>query len=84
MKKRDPAGDTAAWEREIDRLIYELYGLTEGEIAIEGENRDSTYFFIDKPDLTGVELHHKARENRRCPYYCTIIVLLSFVEIVGK
>jgi adenine-specific DNA-methyltransferase len=33
-KKRDPAADTTAWEREIDRLVYGLYGLTEGEIAI--------------------------------------------------
>ena len=33
-KKRDPKVDTTAWEREIDRLVYELYGLTEEEIAI--------------------------------------------------
>jgi type I restriction-modification system DNA methylase subunit len=33
-KKRDPKADTAALEREIDRLVYELYGLTEEEIAI--------------------------------------------------
>jgi hypothetical protein len=33
-KKRDPKADTTAWEREIDRLVYELYGLTEEEIAI--------------------------------------------------
>ena len=27
------------WERELDALVYELYGLTEGEIAIaEGRN----------------------------------------------
>jgi hypothetical protein len=26
--------DTTALEREIDRLVYELYGLTEEEIAI--------------------------------------------------
>ena len=33
-KRADPAADTSAWEREIDRLVYELYGLTEEEIAI--------------------------------------------------
>ncbi|MFH1670076.1 MAG: Eco57I restriction-modification methylase domain-containing protein, partial [Patescibacteria group bacterium] len=33
-KKRDQGADTTAWEREIDRLVYELYGLTEDEIAI--------------------------------------------------
>jgi len=33
-KERDPEADTAALEREIDRLVYELYGLTEEEIAI--------------------------------------------------
>ena len=33
-KKDDPQMDTTALEREIDRLVYELYGLTEDEIAI--------------------------------------------------
>ncbi|MBI4640176.1 MAG: Eco57I restriction-modification methylase domain-containing protein, partial [Candidatus Tectomicrobia bacterium] len=33
-KKLDPAADTVAWEREIDRLVYELYSLTEDEISI--------------------------------------------------
>ena len=33
-KKRDPKVDTTAWEQEIDRLVYELYGLTKEEIAI--------------------------------------------------
>jgi len=33
-KKRDPKVDTTAWEQEIDRLVYDLYGLTEDEIAI--------------------------------------------------
>ena len=28
------AADTSALEREIDRIVYELYGLTENEIAI--------------------------------------------------
>ncbi len=33
-KKADPDADTSAWEAEIDRLVYALYGLTEEEIAI--------------------------------------------------
>jgi adenine-specific DNA-methyltransferase len=33
-KQADPDADTIALEEEIDRLVYELYGLTEAEIAI--------------------------------------------------
>ena len=33
-KAGDPAADTSALEREIDRRVYELYGLTEEEIAV--------------------------------------------------
>jgi hypothetical protein len=33
-KTADPAADTLALEGEIDRIVYELYGLTEEEIAI--------------------------------------------------
>jgi hypothetical protein len=37
-KKRDPEADTNELEREIDQMMYKLYGLTEGEIRIvEGE-----------------------------------------------
>jgi adenine-specific DNA-methyltransferase len=28
VKKADPSADTAALEREIDRIVYELYELT--------------------------------------------------------
>jgi adenine-specific DNA-methyltransferase len=34
LKKSDPAADTSSLEAEIDRLVYELYGLTEDEIRI--------------------------------------------------
>ncbi|MBQ0073750.1 MAG: N-6 DNA methylase [Prevotella sp.] len=38
-KKSNPLADTTVEEREIDRLVYDLYGLTEDEIAIvEGTN----------------------------------------------
>ena len=38
-KKANPLADTSALEAEIDRLVYDLYGLTENEIAIvEGTN----------------------------------------------
>jgi hypothetical protein len=33
-KKQDPAADTSALEKEIDQLVYQLYGLTEEEIRI--------------------------------------------------
>ena len=33
-KKSDPTTDTTALEKEIDQLVYELYGLTEEEIKI--------------------------------------------------
>ena len=33
-KVRDPKADTTAWEREIDQLVYQLYGLTPEEIAV--------------------------------------------------
>lgn len=34
LKRNDPTADTNALEQEIDRLVYDLYGLTEQEIAI--------------------------------------------------
>ena len=33
-KKVNPSTDTSALESEIDRLVYQLYGLTEEEIKI--------------------------------------------------
>ena len=33
-KEADPAADTSELEREIDRLVYDLYGLTDEEIAV--------------------------------------------------
>jgi hypothetical protein len=30
----DPEADTSEWEAEIDRLVFQLYGLTEEEIAV--------------------------------------------------
>jgi hypothetical protein len=35
-KSSNPQADTSALEAEIDRLVYELYGLTEEEIKIIG------------------------------------------------
>ncbi|MBN8704659.1 MAG: Eco57I restriction-modification methylase domain-containing protein, partial [Bacteroidetes bacterium] len=38
QKKENPQADTTELERQIDRLVYELYGLTEEEIrVVEGE-----------------------------------------------
>ena len=33
-KKKDPSADTSALERQIDEMVYALYGLTPEEIAI--------------------------------------------------
>ena len=33
-KKFDPNADTTALEKEIDKIVYELYGLSEEEIRI--------------------------------------------------
>ena len=41
-KKADPAADTTKLEAEIDALVYELYGLTDEEIAVvEGKDKAS-------------------------------------------
>jgi len=37
-KKVNPRADTSALEAEIDRLVYELYGLTDEEIRIVEES----------------------------------------------
>ena len=37
-KKANPQADTSEWEREIDGLVYELYGVTEDEVkVVEGK-----------------------------------------------
>lgn len=38
LKKENPAADTSALEREIDVMVYALYGLTEEEIEIVEKN----------------------------------------------
>ena len=36
-KKQNPKADTSGWEKEIDALVYQLYGLTEEEVRmVEG------------------------------------------------
>jgi hypothetical protein len=43
-KKTNHAADTTAWEKEIDQLVYQLYDLTDEEIAIvEGVNEVNIY-----------------------------------------
>ena len=34
FKSEDPTADTTSLEQKIDQMVYELYGLTEEEIAI--------------------------------------------------
>jgi hypothetical protein len=41
-RKRDAGADVSGLERDIDRLVYSLYGLTEAEVAIvEGSNLEN-------------------------------------------
>jgi adenine-specific DNA-methyltransferase len=37
-KKQDPNADTSALEKEIDQLVYQLYGLTDEEKIIVEQN----------------------------------------------
>ncbi|MFP4019803.1 MAG: hypothetical protein ACLFUH_11205 [Bacteroidales bacterium] len=37
QKQQDPSADTSALEAEIDRMVYDLYGLTEEEVRIVEE-----------------------------------------------
>lgn len=37
IKRTAPEADASAWEREIDRLVYALYGLSTSEIALVEE-----------------------------------------------
>lgn len=49
-KKKDPSADTSKQEAEIDKLVYELYGLTDEEIAIvEGTSATTS---AAKPEKT--------------------------------
>ena len=34
QKQQDPNADTSALEAEIDRMVYDLYGLTEEEVKV--------------------------------------------------
>jgi len=34
VKRQNKNADTSNWEREIDQVVYKLYGLTETEIII--------------------------------------------------
>jgi hypothetical protein len=38
LKQTNPNADTSALEKEIDQLVYQLYGLTEEEIRIVEQN----------------------------------------------
>lgn len=40
-KRGNADADTSAWEAEIDRLVYALYGLTAEEIALVENQRDA-------------------------------------------
>jgi hypothetical protein len=50
-KKSDPKSDTTALEKEIDQLVYQLYGLTEEEIktvSVQGVIKKMSYMKLDE------------------------------------
>ena len=50
-KKSDPKADTTALEKEIDQLVYQLYGLTEEEIktvSVQGVIKKMSYMKLDE------------------------------------
>ena len=61
-KKRDPGADTSAEERAIDRLVYDLYGLTDEERGIVNgsyEHGQSGNFGILSPNTHRRNLQHE-------------------------
>lgn len=51
-KQSDPKADTSSFEREIDQLVYILYGLTDDEIAVvEGRESNASVLATDDEDL---------------------------------
>ncbi len=47
-KTANPSADTSADEAEIDRLVYELYGLTDAEIAVVAGRREEVEQLADE------------------------------------
>jgi adenine-specific DNA-methyltransferase len=57
IKRSNPAADTSALEEEIDHLVYQVYGLTEDEIAIvEGQTGITSAPVLDIQDDMITEL----------------------------
>jgi len=46
--RRGSAAEVSAWEREIDRLVYALYGLTPAEIKLVEESASAGELRRDK------------------------------------
>ncbi len=65
-KKTDPAADTSALEAEIDQLVYQLYGLTEEEIAIvEGVKKGGAGIPACPESQTGMSASPSKKKPRR-------------------
>lgn len=64
-KQRDPEADTSALEREIDQLVYTLYGLTPEEIQIiEGAAKCARVLKTKRSSVSG----------KNCPAVAGVIV----------
>ena len=53
-KQRDTGADVSAWERELNELVYTLYGLTDEEIKlVEESGPDHAKRFVSQLSIAG-------------------------------
>ncbi len=56
LKRDDPTADTSSMETQIDRLVYQLYGLTEDEISIVESSTEKPSVLIDEEVRTDEQI----------------------------
>jgi len=67
-KKRNPAADTSALEREIDEKVYRLYGLTDDEIrVIESKDKEGEGGSVNERDACCPSGGGVNGRDARCP-----------------
>ena len=72
-KKENPQADTSALEAEIDKLVYQLYGLTEEEIAVveaanAGKTEDAEPETVKKVPTKKTAAHKKIHRRSNDEY----------------
>ena len=72
VKKRNPAADTSALEREIDEKVYRLYGLTDDEIrVVEGKDKEGEVGDVNGRDARCPSGGGVNGRDARCPSVVT-------------